>query len=795
MDIESLIKKLTLEEKVLLVSGENFWTTVALPSIGLRKMTVSDGPSGVRGPLWDERSPSLSLPSASSISSTWNVETLKKVGKLMAFEARRKGVDVVLGPTINLHRSPLGGRHFESFSEDPLLSGKLAGAFAASIQEEGVGATLKHYIANDSENERFTLNVNISDEALHEIYLRPFEIAIHEANPWLVMCSYNSVRGVTMSENELLLEPLKGSWAWDGVVISDWTAVRSVIGAGAGGTDLEMPGRPSSFWGENLLEAVKNGDVQEFAIDRKVERILRLANRVGALESEPIKNIHFEQEEIDATARAISAEGTVLVKNNDVLPLAPGVKIGVFGSHAQFGREQGGGSATVVPSRVCSPLEGLLENAPEGTSVEYEYGVESDDSLVFFDDRNTQVPGSSESGLKLEIFGEDNELILSEVRKSGRLILMDPPVALRTHRVTYTTIFTPDQSGNYRIGAATVGDVEYQVMDEPSVVANIQLLSGDFAEYVLNPPEHKSEFYLKANEPVHLKLSFFPKKLEIPGLSLGFGYRLPVKSHADALEASAKLAKASDVSIVFVGTNSMIESEGWDRQNLKLPDGQDELVATVAASSKKTIVVINAGSPVEMPWFNDVDAVLISWFPGQQMGNAIADVLYGSVEPGGHLPTTWPVAMADLPVWETNPIGGELEYSEGIYIGYRAWHKNGKRPLLPFGFGMGYTTFDSQIIALDKKHVVVCVTNIGTRTGSHLVQIYGTPPDSGIEDRRLLGFGKISVEVGKSVEVSVNFIENSFSHWKGGWQLIPGRWVITLAEHSFDKGKSVEIEL
>jgi beta-glucosidase len=671
----------------------------------------------------------------------------------------------------------------------------LAASFVNSIQAEGVGATLKHYVANDSENERFTLNVNISDEALHEIYLKPFEIAIHEANPWLVMCSYNSVRGVTMSENELLIEPLKGSWGWDGVVISDWTAVRSVIGAGAGGTDLEMPGGPSSFWGTNLLDAVKSGDILERDIDRKVERILRLAERVGALGNNPIPSLQFGQEEIDATARAISAEGTVLVKNNDVLPLAPGIKIGVFGSHAQFGREQGGGSATVVPSRVHSPLEGLLENAPEGTSINYEYGVESDDSLVFFDDRNTQVPGSNESGLKLEIFGEDNELILSEVRKSGRLILMEPSIALRTQRVTYTTIFTPHLSGNYRIGAATVGDVEYQVMDQPSVLANIQLLSGDFAEYVLNPPEHKSEFYLEANEPVHLKLSFFPKNLEIPGLSLGFGYRLPVKSHADALTASAKLAEASDVSIVFVGTNSMIESEGWDRQNLKLPEGQDELVKTVASSSKKTIVVINAGSPVEMPWFPQVDAVLISWFPGQQMGNAIADVLYGSIEPGGHLPTTWPIAMADLPVWDTNPIDGELEYGEGIYIGYRAWHKHRRQPLLPFGYGLGYSTFHTQFVGIDKEHVVVEAKNVGNRTGSHLVQIYGTPPDSGIEDRRLIGFGKVLVEVGNSSQISIDFPESSFSHWEDGWVSIHGRWLITIAEHSFDSGKSVEIEV
>ena len=795
MDFKELIAKLSLEEKVSLVTGEDFWTTVALPSIGLRKMTVSDGPSGVRGPLWDERSPSLSLPSASSVASTWNVETLGLVGQLMAFEARRKGVDVVLGPTINLHRSPLGGRHFECYSEDPLLSGKLAAAFVTSLQNEGVGGTLKHYVANDSENERFTLDVKITEKTLHEMYLRPFEIAIHEANPWLVMSSYNSVYGMTMSENQLLFEPLKGSWNWDGVVISDWTAVRSVKEAGIGGTDLEMPGGPRQFWGQPLVDAVRNGDVPESAIDAKVERILRLAERVGALGNTPKVNKQFTQSEIDAAARAISAEGTVLVKNDGLLPLAGPQKIAIFGGHALFGREQGGGSATVMPTKVVSPLEGLRNNAPAGTTIEFEFGPESDDQIVFFNGEQTRLPGTDTPGLQLDFFDGDGNLLHSEVRTSGRLVLMDIGLAMRTKRVVYRTDFIPEFTGTYRIGMATAGKVEYGIVGGETFTGDIQLLSGDFAEYILNPPDVKSEVELTAGERVPLRFTFFPEDLKIPTLSLGVGYRVPVKPDNDALSTSAELAKASDLSIVFVGTSSAIESEGWDRKNLRLPDGQDELVETVAAASKKTIVVINAGAPVEMPWFENVDAVLITWFPGQQMGNAIADVIYGATEPGGRLPTTWPVTANDAPVLNTDPINDVLDYAEGLYIGYRGWHKSGRRPRLPFGFGLGYTNFEADLVTATAESTSVTVKNTGSREGSHVVQIYGAPQGAAIEDRKLIGFAKVKLAPGSTATVEVKYPEHVFDEWADGWRQVTGEWTIALAEDSFDAGKSLAIQV
>jgi len=374
MEISEMLAKLTLEEKVSLLSGQDFWSTTPLPSIGLRSMVVSDGPSGVRGPIWDERDPSLSLPSATAIASTWDTELLKEVGRVMAFEARRKGVDVVLGPTINLHRSPLGGRHFECFSEDPYLSGKLAAGFVQGIQAKGVGATLKHYVANDSETDRYTLNAVVSEKTLRELYLKAFEIAIEDSKPWLVMSAYNSVNGPTMTENPLLDEPLKGEWKFDGVVISDWTAVRTTVDAGNASNDLAMPG-PYTPWGAALVAAVNKGKVSMAAIDAKVERLLLMAQRVGGFAPAP-KPENLSEEFIQGFARKASSAGAVLLKNSDALPLAKEVSIAVVGGHASAGREQGGGSATVVPVEVITPLAGI--SAASKAKISYAMGVEAD---------------------------------------------------------------------------------------------------------------------------------------------------------------------------------------------------------------------------------------------------------------------------------------------------------------------------------------------------------------------------------------------------------------------------------
>src|SRR3954462_1450669 len=313
MNFDDLLGRLTLEDKVRILTGQDFWSTYALPSIGLRSMVLSDGPSGVRGPVWDERSPSLNLPSASALSSSWDPQLAREYGRAAAAEARRKGVDVVLGPTINLHRSPLGGRHFEAFSEDPVLTAELAAAYVTGVQDNGVGATPKHYVANDFETERFTVDVRADERTLRELYLLAFEKAVTEARAWLVMSAYNGINGATATENELLETPLNSEWGFDGVVVSDWTAVRSVDSAKAS-QDLVMPG-PDGPWGDALVQAVRTGEIDESVVDRKVLRILTLAQRVGALADSPAAEPVWVEDGV-ALAREAAVEGTVLLENH-----------------------------------------------------------------------------------------------------------------------------------------------------------------------------------------------------------------------------------------------------------------------------------------------------------------------------------------------------------------------------------------------------------------------------------------------------------------------------------------------
>jgi beta-glucosidase len=797
-DFKSLVDQLSLEEKVSLLTGQDFWSTVAIPKIGLRSIVFSDGPSGVRGALWDERHPSLSLPSATAIASSWDVDLVKNLGEVMASEARRKGVDVILGPTINLHRSPLGGRHFECFSEDPYLSGELAASFVSGVQSRGVGATLKHYVANDSENDRFTLNAVVSEANLRENYLKPFEIALRESQAWLVMSAYNSVNGPTMSENPLLDVPLKDEWAFDGVVISDWTAVRTTIPAGNASTDLAMPG-PFGPWGDALVAAVKSGDVPESKIDEKVGRLLLLAKRVGALGEENPKLI-LGDEILSSFARQAAIAGTVFVKNDDALPLQGAPTIAVIGGHAKRGREQGGGSATVIPAQVVSPLEGITRifGAP---NVTYSVGVPADSRIVTFDKSNTRNPATGESGMQVQLCGEDDQVIFQEERFASHFVWMAEPWIAATKYLKVIFDFIPEMTGSYQIGAAYVGELSISLDGAPLVQFNIGTDSNDVGAAILNAPQAHVAVELVAGKSVRLEYTYQP------GLSMAVGVIAATAGFIEPLDAlhiersrATEIAAQSDVAIVFVGTSPALESEGFDRKNLSLPEGHDELVSAVAKVAKKTIVVVNAGSPVEMPWRDEVDAILLTWFPGQEMGNALAQILSGESEPGGRLPTSWPKVLSDAPVIDTNPIDGQLAYAEESYFGYRGYLKNGIEPLYPLGFGLGYTNFIQELIKVESINdeinalkAKVRVQNTGVRGGSHLIQIYGAPNGSAFEDRKLLAFLKVSLDAGEEQEFELPIKRERFNRWDEGWKYQSGSWSIDLCSHSLDRGERLEV--
>ena len=790
--LTELVATLTLDEKIQLITGRDFWTTWPIEKIGLRRMLVSDGPSGVRGEVWDERSPSLNLPSATALSSSWDVDIAARYGAASAVEARRKGVDVVLGPTINLHRSPYGGRHFEAFSEDPLLTGDLAAAYVKGVQDNGVGATPKHYVANEFETDRFTADSVVSDRALRELYLAAFEKAVVDSRAWLVMSSYNSINGTTSTENDLLETPLNSEWGFDGVVVSDWTGVRSVAAAAAS-QDLEMPG-PLGAWGPALLTAVQDGRILESDIDRKVLRLLRLAARVGALEGfDPVQAAPVRVEDGEEFARIAASAGSVLLRNEDkVLPLDAAAlnSVAVIGHNALNARTQGGGSATVLPSHIVTPLDGIRSALPASVDVSYSRGAVVQKGISEIPLAEIVNPRTGRNGALVRFLDGAGAEMFVEDRFSTTLMYFggDAPTATAAV-IEITTQWTPDVSGEVLFGFSAVG--------RGRVYADGVLLREDGAAPVgmdlgaslLAPPAISAPLHAVQGQAIELKVEFELSKVEgglagIFGITVGFeAYESnPEQLLMDAVAA----AKKADVAIVVVGTNAQVESEGFDRSSLALPGRQDELVAAVAAVNPRTIVVVNAGSPVLLPWRDSVQGILLTYFGGQEFGAALADMLFGDVEPGGRLPTTWPATEESVPVTSVTPIDGKVEYTEGIHIGYRAWLRAGAQPAYEFGYGLGYTSFDIsdlEIGAGDPStglEVAVSVTNTGDRVGKQVVQVYLSRASSAIDRpvRWLVGFGTVQLEPAQTERVLIPIAPRAFEHWQDGWQLEPGSFTV-----------------
>jgi beta-glucosidase len=789
--LENLLAQLTLEEKVQLLTGQNFWNTWPIAKIGLRRIVFSDGPSGVRGEIWDERSPSLNLPSATAMSSAWDVDIARRYGAAVAIEARRKGVDVVLGPTINLHRSPLGGRHFEAFSEDPVLTSELAAAFVTGVQDNGVGATLKHYIANDFETDRFTVDVVVGDRTLRELYLLAFEKSVTEAGAWLVMSSYNSINGVTATEHDLLETPLSSEWGFDGVVISDWTAVRSIQSANAS-QDLAMPGPPGP-WGDALVAAVQSGEVPVAAIDRKVRRILLLAARVGALEAfEPAVDEPAFVEDGIAFTREAAAAGMVLLRNQGELPWAPEApaSLAIIGHQAAYARTQGGGSATVLPERVVSPLGALRSALPE-TAITYSVGAVVAEGIIPFPVETITVPTTGDPGLLVRFLAKDGSELFAENRLASSLVWFggDAPI-ISSALVEVTTRYVPDETGTVNLAFASVGDVKVFVDDVKVIDATLVAVGNDLGAAFLSPPAASAEIAVTRGTAIDIRVEY---NLEgrsgdlANALSFTLGLEPTHDDPESLIAAAVAIAKAADVALVVVGTNATVESEGFDRTSLALPGHQDALVAAVAAANPRTVVIVNAGSPVLMPWRDDVAAVLVGYFGGQEFGDAVADVLLGLVEPGGRLPTTWPKTEADVPVLNVTPDDhGQVSYDEGVFIGYRAWLKAGTEPAYPFGFGLGYTTFTVSDFTVpgtafggEVIEASATLANTGARTGKAVLEVFAERKGSSIErpERWLVGFVPAVVEAGSSTTVSLEIPTRLLAHWADGWEYEPGEFV------------------
>jgi beta-glucosidase len=813
--IEAAMGRLDLATKIRLLTGVSFWATHAVPEIGLRPIVVSDGPAGVKGGSAGHDETTTSLPSPTALAASWDEELVNDIGVLLAGEARGKGVDVLLGPTINLHRSPVGGRHFEQFSEDPLLTGRIATAYVTGLQSQGVGGCPKHYVCNDSETERQNMRVYVDERPLRELYMPPFERTVREAGAWTVMAAYSGVREFRMTESPLLVDPLELKWGFDGMVVSDWYATHSTVASARAATDLVMPG-PDGPWGAALLAAVREGKVPEAAIDAKVRRILRLAARVGALEGVPAVAplaARPPQAEVSAIVRRASAAGSVLLANDGTLPLDPARirKIAILGPMSAVEPGQGGGSANLRPDYAVTPLDGLraalpdaeiLWNPAERIRPGFQILTPSEVRLPTDAGPNAGKPGILVRLLEPgqgPLTAEPGKEIARAEKRDGRLVWSGDREIAGLPVVEFSAAVVSEIGGRHRIGLGARGRTAIWVDGALAVEAGEPVDTDDIDAIWHEAPFVAAEVNLEAGKPVDVLIRW-QKFYDRPAMFNFMSMEKPAPSLEDIFAQDERLARDADAVVLVLGTTFLDESEGSDRKSLSLQPAQDELVRRIAAVNLRTIAVVSAGSPVLMPWRDDVAAVLLTWFPGQEAGNALADMLLGRVEPGGRMPTTWPAAIEDVPVLDTKPVDGMLRYEEGLHIGYRAWLASEVEPAYPFGHGLGYTRWTyldaepatAAIAVADDSGaiepgaaVTVRLRNSGARKGREVVQVYLARPDSSIE-RPLLwlaGWAHVEADPGQEVEVAVPIDRWAVRHWDeatSGWAIESGRFDVRI---------------
>ena len=815
-DHAELIDRLSLRDKVTLLTGASAFTLAPCEAIGLAEPRLSDGPTGVRGLKFSGGRTVALFPNATLIASAWSEDTAYEVGRLLAEEAMAQRIHVVLGPTINLHRSPLGGRLFEAYSEDPLLTGKLAAAYVRGLQDSRVGACLKHLIANESETERNTMNSVVDEATLRELYLLPFEIALAEAGSWSIMAAYNDVNGVPATEHDHVNnEIVKGEWGYDGLIMSDWFATKSAGPAANGGLDLVMPG-PDGPWGDALVAAVEAGEVPEPVVDEHLRRLLRLAERVGALGGErdypgalPAPDGPERREQL----RRIAAQGiTVLTNRESVLPLDRGVSVALIGRHAVETICMGGGSAQVTPPYQVSVAEGLT--ALLGDAVTVVDGVDVRTRPVPARGGFLTDPETGRPGVRFTLLAADGSVI--EERLSGSASTMigfdddfDETVARvrfrarinATGRVEIGAIGAGrwdlrvgDQSFQYRLAVSGSGIGE-EILAPPTQTSQVEVTGDDIVDgaVVLRPPSDTSTVELSGPEPVEGSVQ------PLAGVGMfGIVGRPAPRDPDQVIAEAAGAAAASDVAVVVVGLTEEQETEAVDKSTLRLPGRQDDLVRAVAGAAKKTVVVVNAATPVIMPWRDQVDAILWAGLPGQEGGHAVAAALLGEIEPAGRLVTTFPVEEAQTPAWSVTPVDGAVEYGEGPFIGYRG-HYAGRAPAPAFwlGHGLGYSTweYDQPRLSTDGESptVTVTVTNTGSRDSREVVQVYFQPAGSD-QPVRLVGWQAAEVPAGASVPVRVHTDRRLWRRWDNGWTTLDGAGQLLVARGLGDVRGTLELK-
>ncbi|KAK6818813.1 hypothetical protein PG987_016266 [Apiospora arundinis] len=801
---------LSLEEKVSLLTAADFWRTKSIPSKGIPAVKTSDGPNGARGGIFvGERRFAALFPCGISLAATWNKGLIYEVGQHLADEVKARSAHVLLAPTVCMHRHPLGGRNFESFSEDPLLTGKLASQYIQGLQSKGVAATIKHFVTNEQETHRLTIDSVVMERPLRELYLRPFEIAVREANPWAVMTSYNLINGVHADMNDHTLKDiLRGEWEYDGTVVSDWGGVNSTVEAIKSGCDIEFP--YSDKWRfDKVLRAVEDGRLSRNDIDRAAENVLTLVERTRGDDMSPeVEEREDDRQETRELIREAGAQGITLLKNdNSVLPINPKTaKVAVIGPNANRAIAGGGGSASLNPYYNTLPLDSIRA-AVEHEAV-YAQGCHIHKWLPVASPFCTDKAGNS--GVTLEWFSGDRfegDVVVRQRRINTDLFLWDSaPLAQLGPEwsAIATTYLTPTETGKHTISYMSVGPGKLFVNGE--LALDLWNWTEEGEAMFDGSIDYMVDVEMQAGKAVELRVEMtnelrpitkqkqFNMTHKYGGCRIGFKQADAV----DYLQQAVDAAREADVAVVIVGLDAEWESEGYDRQTMDLPsDGsQDRLVEAVVKANPRTVVVNQSGSPVTMPWADRVPAIIQAWYQGQEAGNALADVLFGLKNPSGKLPTTFPKRIEDTPAYHNWP-GENLRvvYGEGMYMGYRHYDRTKIAPLFSFGHGLSYTSFEygrpEGAVPDVPVHLVMAVTNVGPVAGFETVQVYVRDEKSALPrpDKELVAFEKVYLEPDETKHVTVPLDKYAVGYYDDSipaWIAEEGRFNVLVGASSTD---------
>ncbi len=803
--VQDLLGRLTFEEKLSLLGGTGFGTT-PIARLGVPPMGMCDGPIGVRGGGEGTTGPATVFPCGIAMASTWDPALVQREGVAIGRELQNKGPgsQVILGPCVCIHRTPLGGRNGESYSEDPYLAGRMAAAYVTGVQSTGAASCIKHYACNNQEWDRGSINVRVSERALREIYLPAFRAAVQEAGLWCVMNAYNKVNGPHCSANDYLLnEVLKRDWGFSGCCMTDWGAAHSTLGCALGGTDLEMPGG----WFMNprrLSPLIQQGKISREVIDEKVRRILRTIIRVGLLdERRPPDNSIVNCKAHRDLAREAGAKATVLLKNDgNLLPLDIKAlhSIALLGPNAAENRTSMGGSGYVAPAQNISALQAVRQRAPEGLTINYAKGADmGDEALPPIPAESLTPPAAApgEHGLKGEYFAnQDLQGAPAVVRTDAKVSFMwsggspDPKIPHDHFSARWTGKLAPPVTGDYQLG--TTSD------DGSRIFLDGKLVVDSWRDHAMESAT--ARLHLEAGKQYDLRVEFYQNTGDA-GMILG--WRAPGGSEATdpQIAEAVEAAKKSEVAVIFAGLSAQYESEGLDRVNLELPGRQNALIKAVVAANPKTVVVLTNGTPLMIgQWVKQAPAILEAWYLGSEGGYAITDVLFGDVNPSGKLADTLAQRREDYPDFGNYPgANGEVDYAEGIYVGYRSFDKKSIEPLYPFGYGLSYTTFEYSDLALTpqsipadgKATVTLTVRNTGPRAGEEVVELYLDDPAPQVDKpvRELKRFAKVALQPGEAKPVTFTLDAEALAYCDAPnkqWRADAGRYEVQIGASSRD---------